>query len=110
MKTKKTLLIITTLVCLLPMLIAAFVYQAHPAQIATHWGADGTPNGYSSKAFACFGLPAIMAALNIFVNILLDNEPNRHIANNRIFIVSKWCPPVVSLVASTLTLAFALGY
>lgn len=45
MKTKKTLLIITTLVCLLPMLIAAFVYQDLPAQIATHWGADGTPNG-----------------------------------------------------------------
>ncbi|MBS5130285.1 MAG: SdpI family protein [Lachnospiraceae bacterium] len=110
MKTKKTLLIITTLVCLLPMLIAAFVYQDLPAQIATHWGADGTPNGYSSKAFACFGLPAIMAGLNIFVNILLDNDPKRKNVNNRILMVSKWCIPVVSLVASTLTLAFALGY
>lgn len=110
MKTKKTLLIITTLVCLLPMLIAAFVYQDLPAQIATHWGADGTPNGYSSKAFACFGLPAIMAGLNIFLNILLDNDPKRKNVNNRILIVSKWCIPVVSLVASTLTLAFALGY
>ena len=42
MKTKKTLLIITTLVCLLPILIAAFVYQDLPAtdrySLGCRWG------------------------------------------------------------------------
>ena len=58
MKTKK-LLLITTLICLLPMLIAAFLYEDLPAQMATHWGSDGTPNGYSSKAFACLDFPEL---------------------------------------------------
>lgn len=109
MKSKKTLLI-TTGICLLPMLFAAFIYQELPEQIATHWSFDETPNGYSSKAFACFGLPALMAGLNLFVNIVLDNDPKRRNAGKRITIISKWCIPVISLIVCTTTLVYALGY
>ena len=54
MKTKKLLFIATLISCLLPMLIAAFLYEDLPAQVATHWGSDGTPNGYSSRSFCLF--------------------------------------------------------
>ena len=108
MKTKK-LLFITTLICLLPMLIAAFLYEDLPAQVATHWGSDGTPNGYSSKAFACFGLPGIMAGLNLLLHIIMDNDPKRRNMGSRIVLISKWCIPVLSLIVSTITLASAMG-
>lgn len=109
MKTRK-LLLITTLICLLPMIIAAFLYKDLPAQMATHWGSDGTPNGYSSKAFACFGLPGVMAGLNLLLHVIMDNDPKRRNMSSRIVLISKWCIPVLSLIVSTITLAFAMGF
>jgi uncharacterized membrane protein len=34
-----------------------------PAQVATHWGLDGSPDGWSSAAVAAFGLPGFMLLL-----------------------------------------------
>ncbi len=47
MRKHKTM-IITTLICLIPMIVAALVYDRLPEQMVTHWGNDG-PNGYSPK-------------------------------------------------------------
>ena len=69
MKSKKTLLI-TTGICLLPMLFAAFIYQELPEQIATHWSFDETPNGYSSKAFACFPVISLIVCTTTLVYAL----------------------------------------
>ena len=57
MKLEKKTLILTTLVCLIPVIVGVIFYNQLPEQMATHWGFSGEPNGYSSKAFAVFGLP-----------------------------------------------------
>ena len=59
MKSYKKTIIITTLITLLPILFGLALWNKLPDTIATHWGADGQANGWSSKAFAVFGLPCI---------------------------------------------------
>ena len=55
-------LIITSIVILLPILAGLILWNQLPEQIPTHWNAAGEIDGWSSKPFAIFGLPAIMLA------------------------------------------------
>lgn len=41
-------------------LFSALVYSRLPARVVTHWGADGQPNGYSSRAVAAFLIPVVI--------------------------------------------------
>ncbi len=44
--------------------IFAFYFYAHfPAQVVTHWGFDGQPNGYMGKAAGAFAIPALLAGM-----------------------------------------------
>lgn len=110
MRNEKRTLILTTLVCLLPMLIGAAVYKKLPETMATHWGVDGTPNGYASRAFAVFGLPGILAGLNLLLHFGLGTDPKRQNMNNVLRGISLWTPAVISLLAGGLTLAWGLGF
>ena len=53
MKKYKTTIIITTLITLLPIVIGLFLWNKLPDTLATHWGSDGTANGWSSKTIFC---------------------------------------------------------
>ena len=47
----------------LSFLASIFAYSHLPDRMATHWSASGDPNGYSSKAFGLFLMPAISLLL-----------------------------------------------
>ena len=74
-KKYKITIIITTLITLLPILFGLIVWNRLPEQIATHWGADGQADGYSGKTFAVFGMPCILAVLQLFVSFITLNDP-----------------------------------
>ena len=76
-KKYKITIIITTLITLLPILFGLIVWNRLPEQIATHWGADGQADGYSGKTFAVFGMPCILAVLQLFVSFITLNDPKK---------------------------------
>lgn len=49
--------------CLLAILPGLMVYDRLPEEIATHFGLDGEPNGYSSRLFAVIGLPLVVTLI-----------------------------------------------
>ena len=53
MKNEKKTLLLTSLVCLIPMVVGALVYSRLPETMATHFGLDGTPDGWSSRLLPC---------------------------------------------------------
>ena len=55
MKKISKLTVITTLITLLPIVLGIALYDRLPDVVATHWGIDNQPNGWSSKAMAAFG-------------------------------------------------------
>lgn len=107
-KTNSTL-IITTLVCLLPVILALALYDKLPAQIAVHFDHTGTPDNYIPKAIAVFGLPVIMAAINLFTHFMLDHDPRRKNASATMRMVAKWSLPLISVIVIPVTLFMAMG-
>jgi uncharacterized membrane protein len=46
-----------------------------PAEVATHWGVDGEPNGWSSPLFAALLMPGIMLMLSLLFSALPNIDP-----------------------------------
>ena len=58
MKKISKLTVITTLITLLPIVLGIVLYDRLPDVVATHWGIDNQPNGWSSRAMAVSAYPA----------------------------------------------------
>lgn len=108
-KKYRTTIIITTLITLLPILFGLIVWNRLPEQIATHWGANGQADGYSGKAFAVFGIPCILAALQLFVSFITLNDPKRRNIHKKPLTLTFWIIPVMSVIVNGITYAAALG-
>ena len=65
-------LVITSIVCLLPIILGLIFYNELPESIAIHWGINNNPNGYFSKPAFVFGMPIMMVALQIFCCVCSD--------------------------------------
>lgn len=74
MKNKKTKILFWFL-AVLPFLISAGFYSRLPARVVTHFNASGTPNGYSSRAVAAFGLPAFYLAVVLLLVVMMKIDP-----------------------------------
>ncbi|MCI6092125.1 SdpI family protein [bacterium] len=109
MKKNKTL-ILTTLLCLLPMIFSAAVYTRLPEQMAIHWGPNNEPNGYAPRLIGAFGLPLLMAVLNIVVHVGLDHDPRNNNSAPAIKLLGKWCIPVLSLIMVPASLLINMGH
>jgi len=110
MKNEKRTLLLTSLVCLIPMIVGALVYKRLPESMATHFGLDGTPNGWSGRAFAVFGLPGILLAVNLLMPFLLRADPKHENMSSALKTVAIWSIPLISLICSGATLGYGLGY
>ncbi len=110
MKNKKAEIILTTLICLLPMLAGLAVYSRLPEQVPTHFGFNGEANGWSSRNFAVFGMPLMMAGFNLLLHFALRTDPKRQNMNAAIRAISVWTVPVLTVLTYALMMRAALGY
>lgn len=110
MKINKKLLLLTSAVCLLPLIMSAAVYADLPAQVAIHWNAAGEPDGYASKAVAAFVLPLALLAMHVFSFVVTSSDPKRAGQSNVIRMFFFWLIPVLSLILTPVTLLIALGH
>ena len=106
-KYKKTV-ILTTLVALLPVLAGLLLWNQLPESIAIHFGANGEPDGWSSRALAVFGLPAFIAGVNVLCAIGTSTDPKNQNIQPKIFKLILWICPVISIICCGGTYAYAL--
>ena len=102
-------LIITSIVCLLPIICGLIFYNSLPENIAIHWGIYNNANGYFSKPAFLFGMPIIMVALQVFLSIVSDLSDKNPEANKKAVTVYKWIIPIITIVMYIVTIAIALG-
>ena len=95
MKINKKELLLTSLVCLLPLLAGVALYPRLPETMATHWGFDGTANGWSSRAATVFGLPLFILALHL-VCFYAENRETKKNRNSVLRTVLLWFCPACS--------------
>lgn len=102
-------LILTSIACLLPVVLALFLYNRLPEQVAIHWGSDGEANGYANRAVAAFGLPAGLLAVNVLLHVVINHDPKYTNVSKAIMLVSKWCIPLIAVIICPVTLFIAIG-
>lgn len=109
MKDYKKTVILTTVITLLPILIGILLWNRLPDRIATHWGADGQPNGWSGKAFAVFGLPCVLAVIQLITAFVMLNDPKKKNIHKKALGIVLWIIPVLSFLVNGITYFTALG-
>lgn len=105
---KKTL-IITLIVTLLPILIGVVLWDKLPDQIATHFGANGEPDGWSSKLFAVVGLPMFICAAQIVCFFGTLSDPKKQRIDSKVLKLILWICPVVSWLGAILSYGYSFG-
>lgn len=109
MKEYRKKIIITSLITLFPIVIGLLLWNKLPDRIATHFGADNTPDGWSSKVFAVFGLPVILFVLHLMSLCVTLNDPKKRNVGKMLLSVIFWIIPVLSIVMNPITYGIALG-
>ena len=109
MKNNKREMLLTSLVCLLPLFAGAALYPRLPETMATHWDFSGNANGWSSRAATVFGLPLFILALHL-VCFYAENRETKKNRNSVLRTVLLWFCPAVSLLGGAVTLGTGLGY
>lgn len=109
-KENKRTVIITSIVTLLPVLIGIILWDQLPDTMATHFDTDNVANGFSSKAVAVFGLPAVCLLIHWFAVFVTTHDPKKQNINRKMFRIILWIVPVVSLFAAATMYPYNLGY
>ena len=109
MKNNKLKLIISTIVILLPILVGLILWDKLPEQVPTHWGADGNPDGWSSKPFAVFGMPCILLLLHGVCIIATSRDKKNAGQNLKLMGLTYWLVPVISIAANGMVYATSIG-
>ena len=107
---KWKILTVTCMICLLPILLGLALWQELPDTMAIHFNMYNQPDNFASKGFVVFGLPVLMAALQIFCCFVNDINAHRHGERKKFEMATKWIIPVMAIVLQTLTLGYGLGW
>lgn len=108
-KYSKTFLF-TCILTVLPMLAGILLWEQLPDTIATHFGSDGTPNGWSPKPFAVFGLPLFLLAVHAICVVATSHDPKYQNVNSKMMHFVLWICPVISIFVAVTIYGDALGY
>ena len=110
LKANRKTLIIASIVTILPVLIGIICWNRLPDVMATHFGMNNEADGFSSKAFAVFGLPLILLAVLWVGAFVTAHDPKRQNISPKMFSLMLWIAPVISLVAAATIYPVNLGY
>ncbi len=109
-KKNERILILTVLICLLPIILGIILYDKLPEQIPIHFTINNEPDNYASKNFALFGLPIIMAivqAICIFVTMKVSKLKNDE--KPKIIKIMEWFIPIITVLMYIIMVEVPLG-
>ena len=103
-------LIITCLVCLLPIILGVALFDKLPQQIAIHFDIHNNPDNFASKEFTVFGIPVLMALLQVICCFIYGINAKKHGERPKLERVVTWIIPVMCIILQTVTLAYSLDF
>lgn len=109
-KNEKITTLITTLLCLLPIILTMYLYNDLPDKIPIHFDANWNADGYAPKIVGGVAFPFFLALLNLFVHFKVYNDSDVNNVARPARVLSLWLIPVLSLVVVPTTLFISLGY
>ena len=103
-------LLLTSVCVLLPVCAGIALWGRLPERVPTHFDFSGTPDGWSGKVFAVFGLPLFLLAVHLTCAFAVFHDPKAGNVSGKIRALVLWICPAVSLFAAATVYPNALGY
>ncbi len=102
-------MILTSLLIILPIAAGILLWNSLPEQIATHWGVNGQPDGWTSKSIAVYCLPAFLLAIHWLCMLVTGSDKHNHNQSKKIIDMTFWICPVISLICNGMVYCNAMG-
>ena len=106
-KNLKTM-ILTSIIILAPIVVGLLLWDQLPEELATHFGKNGEPNGWSSKPAAVFGLPLFLLATHWFCVFFTGMDPKKQNISDKMMLLVMWLCPIVAIFGCGSTYLYAL--
>ena len=110
-KKNRKILILSVIICLLPMLLGMALYNKLPEQMPIHFAINNVPDNYAHKNFALFGIPVIMAVVQAIclaaINLKLNNIQNHE--KPKILKIMEWFIPILTVILYIIMIEVPLG-
>lgn len=103
-------LIITSVFCLLPIILGVVYYDSLPEKVAIHFDIKNNPDNYLPKAIFVYLMPVFMVLIQIFCCITTDLTDKHKEANKKVTRVFKWIIPFITVLLYVVTLLFNLKH
>lgn len=103
-------LIITSIICLLPILLGLYLWNDLPDSVAIHFNIYNEADNFAPKEFAVFGLPILMVFLQIFCCIINDLNAHKHGERIKLETATKWIIPIMTIILQIITFGYSLGW
>ena len=100
----KSFIILSTFVCLLPILMYVFVFDQLPEQMVQHWGAGGTPTWTMPREFAIFVLPLVLALIHLIVVFAIGVSAAKGEISAKFHAIILWFIPVTSIFVNLIVI------
>jgi len=101
-------LIITCIMCLVPIIFGLIFYDSLPDSVAIHFDINNNPDNFCPKEFFVFGVPVVMILFQIFCCIVTDLKDEHPEANKKSVTVMKLIIPVITVVMYVVTFMYAM--
>lgn len=108
-KNNKWKLIISCVLILVPVAAGLILWDKLPPEMPVHWGVSGEVDGYESKGFVVFGMPAILLAMHLFLIFITGLDKKSRAQSKKVFWLIFMIVPFVSLYAMGMMYLWALG-
>ncbi|MBR4893467.1 MAG: DUF1648 domain-containing protein [Clostridia bacterium] len=107
---KWKILLITVIVCILPVLLGLILWDKLPDTMPIHFNIYNEADNFSSKGFAVFILPLIMVVVQLFSCFIYDINAYNNGERIKFERVVKWIIPVMTIILQTIIIGYSLGY
>lgn len=111
-KSDVSIIIITVLVCLAPMVLGIALYNQLPEQMPIHFTVNDVPDNYAHKNLALFGIPLIMATVQfvcLFITMRKYNKENVDKNLPSIMKILYVFIPIITVILYLLMIGYSLG-
>lgn len=99
-------ILLSIILCLIPMIFGIAMYKELPDKIAIHFDINNNPNNYVSKEVAVFGLPIFMSIFQLVFCIINDLSSRE---KSKLENIVKWVLPITTIILYFVTIIFSLG-
>ena len=107
---KWKIFLITSAVCLLPILIGLYLWNSLPETIPIHFNIYGEPDNYASKSVVVFILPLAMLVAQTISCLSIDYNSAKYGESKRYELAVKLIVPFITVALQVITVGYGLGW